>query len=50
VTPARREQAIGAALVAPTVLLFATLVFYPMAQSVLLSLHRVSTLTLRTQS
>ncbi len=44
-----REQALGLALVAPAVLLFAALIFYPMAQSVFLSLHRVSTLTLRTQ-
>ncbi len=45
----RREQALGALLVAPTVLLFAVLIFVPMAQSLFLSLHRVSTLTLRTQ-
>lgn len=45
----RREQALGLALVSPAVLLFAALIFYPMAQSLFLSLHRVSTLTLRTQ-
>ena len=45
----RREQAIGMALIAPTVLLFAALIFYPMLQALFLSLHRVSTLTLRTQ-
>ncbi len=45
----RREQALGALLVAPTVLLFAVLIFVPMAQSLFLSLHRVSTLTLRMQ-
>lgn len=45
----RREQALGALLVAPTVLLFAVLIFLPMAQSLFLSLHRVSTLTLRMQ-
>ena len=48
-TPARREQALGAALVAPTLLLFAVLIFYPMVQSLILSLHRVNTLTLRAQ-
>ncbi len=45
----RREQALGFLLVAPTLLLFATLIFYPMAQSLFLSLHRVSTLNLRTR-
>ena len=44
-----REQVLGAMLVAPTLLLFALLIFYPMAQSLFLSLHRVSTLTLRTR-
>ena len=44
-----REQVTGALLVTPTLLLFATLIFTPMAQSLFLSLHRVSTLTLRTQ-
>ncbi len=48
-SPARREQALGAALVAPALLLFAALIFYPMAQSLVLSLHRVNTLTLRAQ-
>lgn len=33
----------------PAVLLFALLIFYPMAQSLFLSLNKVSTLTLRTQ-
>ncbi|MBV9784134.1 MAG: sugar ABC transporter permease [Acidisphaera sp.] len=47
--PQRRDQALGMALLAPTVLLFALLIFYPVAQSLFLSLHRVSTLTLRTQ-
>jgi multiple sugar transport system permease protein len=48
-TPRRREQVLGVLLVSPTVLLFAVLIFYPMAESLFLSLHRVSTLTLRTQ-
>ncbi len=43
----RREQWLGAALVTPSLLLFAVLIFYPMAQSLFLSLHRVSTLTMR---
>lgn len=47
--PQRRDQALGLALLAPTVLLFALLIFYPVAQSFFLSLHRVSTLTLRAQ-
>jgi multiple sugar transport system permease protein len=46
---ARRDQAFGAILLAPTVLLFAVLVFYPMLQSFWLSLHRTSTLTLSTR-
>jgi multiple sugar transport system permease protein len=39
----------GLALLTPAVLLFALLIFYPMAQSLFLSLNKVSTLTLRTQ-
>lgn len=48
-SPQRRDQLTGLALLAPTVLLFAGLIFYPMAQSLFLSLHKVSTLTQRTQ-
>ncbi len=44
-----RDQALGFALLSPTVLLFGLLIFYPMAQSLFLSLHKVSTLTLRAQ-
>ncbi|MBS0560979.1 MAG: sugar ABC transporter permease, partial [Proteobacteria bacterium] len=42
-----RGQAAGAILVAPSVLLFGVLIFYPMMQSFWLSLHRTSALTLR---
>jgi multiple sugar transport system permease protein len=48
-TPRQREHVTGLALLAPTVLLFSLLIFYPMVQSLFLSLHKVSTLTLRTQ-
>ena len=46
-TAQRREQAIGIALLAPTVLLFGLLILYPMLQSFWLSLHRTNTLTQR---
>jgi multiple sugar transport system permease protein len=45
----RRDQAFGALLLAPTVLLFAMLVIYPMLQSLWLSLNKTSTLTLSTR-
>lgn len=48
-TPRQRERLTGLILVSPTLLLFALLIFYPMAQAVMLSLDKVSTLTLRTQ-
>lgn len=48
-TPRQREKLTGLILVSPTLLLFALLIFYPMAQAVMLSLNKVSTLTLRTQ-
>jgi multiple sugar transport system permease protein len=48
-TPRQKDQLTGLALLTPTVLLFALLIFYPMAQSLFLSLNKVSTLTLRTQ-
>jgi multiple sugar transport system permease protein len=48
-TRARRDQLTGAALLAPTLLLFAVLILYPMVQSFWLSLHRTSTLTLQSR-
>jgi multiple sugar transport system permease protein len=42
-----REQLTGLALMAPTLILFLMLIAYPLAQSIILSLHSVSTLTLR---
>jgi multiple sugar transport system permease protein len=45
----RRDQLTGAALLAPTLLLFAVLILYPMVQSLWLSLHRTSTLTLQSR-
>jgi multiple sugar transport system permease protein len=45
----RRDQLTGAALLAPTVLLFGVLILYPMVQSFWLSLHRTSTLTLQSR-
>jgi multiple sugar transport system permease protein len=48
-TPRQKDQLTGLALLTPTVLLFALLIFFPMAQSLFLSLNKVSTLTLRTQ-
>jgi multiple sugar transport system permease protein len=48
-TPQQREKLTGLILLSPTLLLFALLIFYPMAQAVMLSLDKVSTLTLRAQ-
>lgn len=43
----RRDQWTGLALVAPTLLFFLVLIIYPLGQSLVLSLHRTSTLTLK---
>lgn len=42
----RREQMLGFALISPAIVLFLVLIAYPLAQSVYLSLHATSTLTL----
>jgi multiple sugar transport system permease protein len=46
-TDTRRDRLTGLLLVAPTVLLFTVLILYPLGQSLVLSLHRTSTLTLQ---
>jgi multiple sugar transport system permease protein len=43
----RRDQLTGLLLVAPTLLFFVVLILYPLGQSLVLSLHRTSTLTLK---
>lgn len=46
---ARRDQLTGLLLIAPTLLFFLVLILYPLAQSLFLSLHRTSTLTLQSR-
>ena len=48
-TDTRRDRLTGLLLVAPTVLLFTVLILYPLGQSLVLSLHRTSTLTLQSR-
>ena len=48
-TAAGRDRLTGILLVSPTVLLFAALIFYPLGEGLMLSLHRVSTLTMRSR-
>lgn len=48
-TGTRREQLTGLLLIAPTLLLFLALIGYPLAESLLLSLYRTNTLTLRSR-
>ena len=45
----RRERWTGFLLVLPTLVLFAVLIFYPLGESLVLSLHRTSTLTMRSR-
>ncbi len=45
-TAAGRDRLTGVLLVAPTVLLFAALIFYPLAEALILSLNRTTTLTM----
>jgi multiple sugar transport system permease protein len=42
----RREEVLGLALISPAILLFLILIAYPLVQSIYLSLHATSTLTL----
>ena len=48
-TDTRRDRLTGLLLVAPTLLLFTVLILYPLGQSLVLSLHRTSTLTLQSR-
>ncbi len=48
-TDTRRDRLTGLLLVAPTLLLFLVLILYPLGQSLVLSLHRTSTLTLQSR-
>jgi multiple sugar transport system permease protein len=48
-TDTRRDRLTGLLLVAPTLLLFMALILYPLGQSLVLSLHRTSTLTLQSR-
>jgi len=48
-TDTRRDRLTGLLLVAPTLLLFMVLILYPLGQSLVLSLHRTSTLTLQSR-
>jgi multiple sugar transport system permease protein len=48
-TTTRRDQLTGLLLVAPTLLFFLVLILYPLCQSLVLSLHRTSTLTLQSR-
>lgn len=48
-TDTRRDPLTGLLLVAPTLLLFMALILYPLGQSLVLSLHRTSTLTLQSR-
>ena len=48
-TATGRDRLTGILLVAPTVLLFAALIFYPLMEALVISLHRTSTLTMRSR-
>jgi multiple sugar transport system permease protein len=48
-TAAGRDRLTGLLLVTPTLLFFLVLILYPLGQSIVLSLHRTSTLTLQSR-